>query len=79
VILPGHVATAYLASRALGTDRRAGLAACMFPDLVDKPVRWLFRLAPNDRIPAHTLLMWALTYAGVRLLFGRRAAQGWPL
>jgi len=77
VILPGHIAAAYLAARALGTDQRAGMAACMFPDLVDKPVRWLLRVTPNDRIPAHTLLACLVTYAGVRLLFGRRAARGW--
>jgi len=77
VILPGHIAAAYLAARALGTDLCAGLAASMFPDLVDKPVRWLFRLTPNDRIPAHTLLMCMLTSAGARLLFGRRFSRGW--
>ena len=77
MIFPGHVAAAYLAARALGTDRRAGMAACMFPDLIDKPVRWLFRLTPNDRIPAHTLLACLLTYLGMRHLWGRRVAQGW--
>lgn len=77
MIFPGHVAAAYLASRLARTDLRAGLAVSMFPDFVDKPIRWLFRLTPNDRIPAHTGLAWALTSALVWLLLGKRAAQGW--
>jgi len=77
MIFPGHVAAADLAGRAFKVDRRGSLAACMFPDLVDKPVRWLFHLAPNDRIPAHTLPFWFLTTVLVRLLAGRRLARGW--
>ena len=77
MIFPGHVAAAGLVSRALGTDMRATLAVSMFPDVVDKPVRWVFRLTPNDRIPAHTLLGWVCTSSLVRLLCGPRAAWGW--
>ena len=77
MIFPGHVAAASLASVAFKTDRRVSLAVSMFPDLIDKPVRWLFNLAPNDRVPAHTFLGWMLTTGIVRLLFGKRAAQAW--
>ena len=77
MIFPGHVAAAGLAARLLKAEPRAALAASMFPDLVDKPVRWLFRRTPNDRIPAHTFLGWALTTALAALLFGRVAARGW--
>ena len=77
MILPGHVAAAYLAATALGTDRPAGLVASLFPDLVDKPVRWLFRLTPNDRIPAHTLLVCMLTWLATRLLLGQGFSRGW--
>jgi len=77
VILPGHVAAAYLAASALGADRRAVLAASLFPDLVDKPVRWLLRLTPNDRIPAHTLLVCMLTWVAARLLLGQSFSRGW--
>ena len=63
--LPGHGAAAYLAQRLLKTERQATCAACMFPDLVDKPVRWLLRRTPNDRIPAHTALVCAATTLGV--------------
>jgi len=79
MIFPGHVAAASLASKALGTDLRAGLAVSMFPDMVDKPIRWLFRLTPNDRIPAHTLLGCATSSLLVRFLFGQRFAQGWAV
>ncbi len=77
MILPGHVAAASLVSLALGTDLRSTLAVSMFPDMIDKPVRWILRLTPNDRIPAHTLLGWLGTSALVRLLCGPRAARGW--
>ncbi len=77
MIFPGHVAAAYLVSNALGTDRRTTLAVSMFPDLVDKPVRWIFGITPNDRIPAHTCAAWVLTSGIMRLLFGSRVAIGW--
>lgn len=79
MILPGHIASAYLASRATGADLRGALAASMFPDFVDKPIRWLLRLTPNDRIPAHTLLFWAATTILARLLAGPRLAKGWAV
>ncbi len=79
MILPGHIASAYLASRVTGADLRGALAASMFPDFVDKPIRWLWRLTPNDRIPAHTLLFWATTTLLARLLAGPRLAQGWAV
>lgn len=79
MIFPGHVAAASLASKALKVDLRAGLAASMFPDMVDKPIRWLLRLTPNDRIPAHTLLACALSALWARLLFGQRFARGWAV
>jgi hypothetical protein len=79
MILPGHVAAAYLATLACKTDRRATLSACMFADLVDKPLRWLLRRTPNDRIPAHTGLAWALTSAVVWWYAGGKAARGWAV
>jgi membrane-bound metal-dependent hydrolase YbcI (DUF457 family) len=83
VILPGHVALAALAAKCTGVDLRASLAASMAPDLVDKPLRWLLRITPNDRIPAHTLLFWAGSTALVWALSGgeRRGvlARGWAV
>jgi hypothetical protein len=77
VIFPGHVAAAYLASKATRADMRGALAASMFPDLIDKPVRWILRLTPNDRIPMHSLLGWMSSSALALALCGRRKAQGW--
>ena len=74
MILPGHLASAWLAARGLRTDLGGAMAAAMFPDLVDKPLRWVFRVTPNDRLPAHTLLGWWLTTAVVGALWGRRRA-----
>jgi len=77
MILPGNLASAWLAARAFHADTAGAMAAAMFPDLVDKPIRWVLRATPNDRIPAHTLLGWGLTTALVRKLWGRRRAAGW--
>ncbi len=77
MIFPGHVAAAGLASKVFHVDLRASLLVSMFPDLIDKPVRWVFRVTPNDRIPAHTLLAWMLTTLVARVLGGRRFAHGW--
>ncbi|MHB1296744.1 MAG: metal-dependent hydrolase [Anaerolineae bacterium] len=77
MIFPGHVAAADLIGRLVGVDRRACLAASMFPDFVDKPVRWLWRATPNDRIPAHTAAAWGLTTLLAACVGGRRAAAGW--
>ena len=79
MILPGHLASAWLAARAVGADLVGAMAASMAPDLVDKPLRWILRLTPNDRIPAHTLLAWVLTTAVVARLFGRGRASGWAV
>ena len=77
MIFPGHMAAAWLASRATRSDGIGALAACMFPDLVDKPIRWLFAATPNDRIPAHTALFWAGTSAAACRLAGWRFGRGW--
>lgn len=77
MIFPGHLAAATLAARALKADRGASLASSMFPDLIDKPVRWLFGITPNDRIPAHTLLACLLTTTVSRVVAGKRFGYGW--
>ncbi|MBC7235549.1 MAG: metal-dependent hydrolase [Chloroflexi bacterium] len=79
MILPGHIALAVLAAQVTGVDLRASLAASMAPDLVDKPTRWLLRLTPNDRIPAHTFLFWAASSLLARALLGPRFARGWAV
>lgn len=79
MILPGHIAAAYVAARAATADLRGALAASMCPDLIDKPVRWLLRWTPNDRIPAHSLLGGVLTTAVASRLGGSDFARGWAV
>ena len=79
MILPGHVAAAYLAARASGASLPGALAASMFPDFIDKPTRWLWGLTPNDRIPAHTALFWGATTLGALFFGGGRFGRGWAL
>lgn len=77
MILPGHVAAAYLAAEYTSANTRSALAASMFPDLIDKPIRWILRLTPNDRIPAHSLVVGALTSLVALRVRGRDYARGW--
>ena len=79
MILPGHISVAYLASKALGVSTQGSLAASMFPDMVDKPIRWLLRLTPNDRIPAHTGLAWGISSAVAYRLGGSTFGRGWTV
>lgn len=79
MILPGHLAGAWLAARALRADMAGAMAAAMFPDVVDKPLRWRLGVTPNDRIPAHTLLGWGLTTTVVAWACGGRRAVGWAV
>jgi hypothetical protein len=55
------------------------MAAAMFPDIIDKPVRWILNWVPNDRIPAHTGAAWLLTTVLARAHLGRRFARGWTV
>ena len=77
MILSGHLSAAYMVGEALHVDRRGYWAASMFPDFVDKPIRWLLALTPNDRIPAHSLTALATTTVVADRLVGGRFATGW--
>lgn len=79
MILPGHLSAALLVSELLPGDRRGLWWAAMFPDMVDKPLRWLLKVTPNDRLPAHSGTAWALSTAAVWRLGGGALASGWGL
>jgi len=79
VILPGHLAAAWISGSALGADLSGTFTAAMFPDIVDKPIRWILGITPNDRLPAHTLLGWLLTTIIAKSWCGDRFAKGWAL
>jgi len=60
MILPGHLAAAYLLLQATHCEHRGVWWGAMFPDLVDKPLRWVLKMTPNDRVPAHSGLGWGV-------------------
>jgi len=70
MFLTGHIASALLASRRWALDPRIVIAATLFPDVVDKSAKHLLHVVPFGRLPAHTLLVLALT-AGIVFLVDR--------
>jgi hypothetical protein len=75
MILPGHFASVLLASHLVKVNRRAALAASLFPDVMDKGLHWVAKLTPSDRLWAHTA--WAVAgTSALAWLVGR--AAGWP-
>lgn len=79
MILPGHLSAVSLVPALSGVDRRGLWAASMFPDLFDKPLRWVLRITPNDRLPAHSGSVWLLSTLVIGRLEGRGFARGWAL
>ncbi len=77
MILPGHLAAAYLVSQIPAVQGPGVWWAAMFPDLIDKPLRWVTRITPNDRLPAHSGLFWLLTTLGVWRMRGASFARSW--
>jgi len=78
MILPGHLAAGYLAAHYAKLDEKAALMAAIFPDAVDKTGRYILRLTPSGRVPAHALLSMLLATLAVALLFKRRTVVlGW--
>ncbi|MBM3187842.1 MAG: metal-dependent hydrolase [Chloroflexi bacterium] len=55
MIFLGHIASALMASRLPGVDRRMALAGALFPDLLDKSLHWVLGATPSDRLWGHTL------------------------
>ncbi len=81
MLLPGHLAAPYLLSRVVQwIDLRFALVAAVFPDLLDKPLAWIFQITPHGRWLGHSLTGLAATTLIVWLIFkGRRlrAAGSW--
>ncbi|MBU0514446.1 MAG: metal-dependent hydrolase [Proteobacteria bacterium] len=74
MLLPGHIAAPYLLSRVFRwIDFRFALAGAVFPDLLDKPLAWIFHLTPHGRWIGHSLTGLAATTLIVWLIFRRRA------
>ncbi|MHB0856321.1 MAG: metal-dependent hydrolase [Anaerolineae bacterium] len=87
MIFMGHVASAYIAARALRLDRPTALAASVYPDALDKGLHWIARVTPSDRLWGHTLwsllgtsaLAWALGKAVGRPETGRSWLVGYAM
>jgi hypothetical protein len=72
----GHVAAALLAARRWDLDARIAIGAALFPDLVDKTLRYGLGVVPSGRVPAHSLLVAGLATGGVALLGRRKGRAG---
>lgn len=80
MFITGHAASALLAARRWDLDLKMILIANQFPDVVDKSAKHVLGLVPYGRLPAHTLLVLALTTAVVFLLDRRmRKANRWVI
>ena len=78
MILPGHLGAGYLAAHYIRADERIALVAALFPDVVDKTGRYILRITPNARVPAHSIVLGIFTTLLVWLFIRRRpAVWGW--
>ncbi len=81
--IPGHLAVALLEYRLVPPTGRGRsvivplLAASLFPDLVDKAIRYIFRAMPNGRHYAHNLFSLAGVTALVALVGGKKVGLAW--
>jgi hypothetical protein len=75
----GHIALSALLHRYAKADLVPVMAGGLFPDVVDKTLCQVLRLAPSGRIYAHTLLGAGISTLLVRIVWGRRAAGSWLL
>ena len=72
----GHVAVALAASDRIGGDSRAAILSSQLPDLVDKPLAWVFKATESSRYVAHTLVATALCLGVVAAVSGPRTVRG---
>ena len=75
----GHVAVSSLAYRYLKADFVPVMAAAVVPDVVDKVAHYVFNQGEGSRWMGHTLVVVAVSTAGIALLWGKRSAQSWAL
>ena len=69
-----HVASALLAQRVLPVepDREAAIAGALLPDVIDKTLAWVLKVAPSGRHIGHTPIAALLISAGASAVFGRK-------
>jgi membrane-bound metal-dependent hydrolase YbcI (DUF457 family) len=76
MILPGHLAAPYLASRRIRISPWLAMLAGVVPDLVDKTLFYVLHHTQWTRIPAHSLFFWVATSLAVAGL-GRWKRRDW--
>ncbi|HET9200424.1 MAG TPA: metal-dependent hydrolase [Dehalococcoidia bacterium] len=72
----GHVAVALAASDLIGGDTRVAVLSSQLPDLVDKPMAWIFNTTDSSRYVAHTLLATTACLIAASVAGGRPVARG---
>jgi membrane-bound metal-dependent hydrolase YbcI (DUF457 family) len=76
-LLPlGHVATGLATNDLLHGDGRWAVFGSQLPDLIDKPLAWVFSATESSRFMAHTLIMLGGSAALVLAAQGPAAAKG---
>jgi len=75
----GHVAAGMALADATKTDRNAAMLGAIFPDLIDKPGNWIFRVMPASRWLAHGLPFMALACSAVAATQPSPRAKGFAL
>ena len=71
----GHIATALVASDLVKGDSIAAAVSSQIPDLIDKPLAWVFRSTDSSRFLAHTAVA-AMTSGALASLAGPRIMRG---
>ena len=75
----GHITISYLLSRWAKVDLKIAVAASLFPDVVDKPLKIVFHLTEAGRTYAHGLPLLLIVAATFALLQGWRAGYSWGM
>lgn len=78
VFVTGHLASSYLVSRATGLHWPLLAGAAVFPDLVDKGLRYAGLFASGRHV-AHNLFALALTAAVIAFWWGGRSGLSWAV
>ena len=79
MILPGHIALAIFGHKLLRVDLPTTLAATLAPDVIDKPLAHVLRVAPSGRYATHSLAGWVGASALVCLLGGQERGRAWAV
>ena len=74
---PGHVSTAYILARSFSLSSGVCIFAALFPDIFDKPLRYVFHILPYGRSVMHSLAAVVVMSLAVSLILNRRLGISW--